>query len=70
MKELERRYTSDRGKSAETYQSLTVTKETSGRGYVLILELGFMQRWRSVEEAASYLRWAADELETLKKVLK
>jgi len=65
MKLTEQRFTADRGNKAETYQSLAVTVEMSGSRRFLVVSLDNMTRWRSKEEYADYLRWAADEIETL-----
>lgn len=69
MKEIERKYSSHRiikGKD-ESYQGVSVTQETYEHRHYVTVELESMQRWRSVEEVAEYLRWCADEIETLKQ---
>ena len=65
MKLSEQRYHADRGDSPESYQSIDITVEAGEnlRGY---LKFGLMEhRWRSKAEAADYLRWAANEIESL-----
>jgi len=68
MTKTEIHYHADRGNCADEYQGLEVVQELgqqfSNRGYIMFKLME--SRWRSVDEAASYLRWAADELETLK----
>jgi len=61
----EQRYRAERGKKAETYQSFTATVETGGKRNFLRVELDNLTRWRSKEEYADYLRWAAGEIEGL-----
>ena len=65
MKLIEHKYSADRGNKAETYQSFEVTVEMDGRRRFLTVDLGALSRWRSKEEYADYLRWAADEIEKL-----
>lgn len=69
MEEIERKYHSTRAIKgvADSYQEVTVTRDTGHpRGYITV-EVGYMQRWRSVKEAVDYLRWAANEIEKLEK---
>ena len=62
---IEQKYTAERGKSAETYQSFTATVEiTNNRQYVTIAP-DYLSRWRSKTELADYLRWMAAEVEKL-----
>lgn len=57
----EQKYRAERGKRVETYQSFTVTVEAGNRGF-LTVELDNLSRWRSKDEYADYLRWAATEI--------
>jgi len=61
----EQKYRAERGKRTDTYQGFTVTVEMEGDRNYLRIELDNLMRWRSVKEYASYLRWAADEIEKL-----
>lgn len=61
----EQRYRAERGNTAETYQSFTVTVEMEGNRRYLTVELDNLTRWRSKSEYADYLRWAAEEIERL-----
>ena len=61
----EQKYRAERGKSIETYQGFTATVEMEGNRRYLTVELDNLTRWRSKEEYADYLRWAADEIERL-----
>jgi len=65
MKKTEIHYHASRGDHAHDHEYMDVVQELgNNRQYVLF---SLMEtRWRSVDEAASYLRWAADELEKLK----
>jgi len=65
MTKTEIHYHAQRGDSADNYQSLEVVKEFCPRRNYIKFSL-METRWRSVDEAVSYLRWAADELEELK----
>lgn len=57
-------YTATRGE-CEEYQTFEATMEMAeGRRYVT-LDLGYMMRWRSKAEMADYLRWVADQVETI-----
>jgi hypothetical protein len=60
-------YHADRNTSpvAECYQSLDVVQELGNNRQYIQFRL-METRWRSVDEAADYLRWAATELEKLK----
>lgn len=49
---------------ADSYQWIKVVQEPEGSREFVRFEL-MQERWRSKEEAAAYLRWAADQLETL-----
>jgi hypothetical protein len=66
MQKTEIHYHADRNLSdvQECYQSLDVVQELgNNREYI---KFNLMEtRWRSVDEAADYLRWAATELEKL-----
>lgn len=66
------RYHSDRGDDADNYQSLDVVQEAprghevnGGRRFIRFTLME--QRYRSRKEAASYLRWAAGQIEGLPK---
>lgn len=61
----EQKYRAERGKSIETYQSFTATVEMEGNRRYLTVELDNLTRWRSKQEYADYLRWAAEEIERL-----
>jgi hypothetical protein len=61
----EKRFRAERGKSAETYQSFSVTMEMECSRRHITVDLDNMNRWRSTKECADYLRWAADEIEQL-----
>lgn len=64
MKLLEQKYHADRGDCADEYQDLTVVVETSSNRRYILFKL-METRWRSKDEAASYLRWSADQIERL-----
>ncbi len=61
----EQKYRAERGNTAETYQGFTATVEMEGNRRYLTVELDNLSRWRSKEEYADYLRWAADQIERL-----
>jgi hypothetical protein len=61
----EKKYRAARGKTADTYQSFTATVGMEGQRRFLTIEIDNLSRWRSKEEYADYLRWAADEIENL-----
>ena len=64
MQPIERRYHASRGNRSDNHEYIDVVQEESAqRNYVRFTLME--QRWRSKAEAASYLRWAADQLETL-----
>lgn len=70
MKLTEKHFYSDRGDDPESYQHLKVIQEAprehevnGGRQFIRFNLME--QRWRSRKEAASYLRWAAKEIENL-----
>ena len=65
MKLTEQRYRAERGNTADTYQSFTVTVEMEGNRRYLTVELDNLRRWRSKKEYADYLRWAAEQIEGL-----
>jgi len=72
MKLTEKHYYADRGDDPESYQSLDVTQEApqgnevnGGRQFIRFTLME--TRWRSRAKAASYLRWAAGEIEGLPK---
>ena len=58
-------YRAERGNTSETYQAFTATVEVEGNRRYLTVELDNLTRWRSKEEYADYLRWAAAEIERL-----
>lgn len=58
-------YRAERGDTAETYQGFYATVEIEEKRRYLTVELDNLNRWRSKEEYADYLRWAADEIEKL-----
>ena len=62
MKLTEQKFTAERGNKVDTYQSFTATVETDNNRHYVTLELDNMQRWRSKEGVADYLRWAASEV--------
>ncbi len=39
----------------------------SGNGHVRV-DLPSVKRWRSIEDTAAYLRWAADEIEKIQVI--
>ena len=61
----EKRFRAERGKRAETYQGFSVVVEMENDRKFLRIELDNLSRWRSQKEYASYLRWAAGEIEKL-----
>ncbi len=61
----EQKYRAERGDTAETYQGLTATVEIEGNRRYLTVHLDNLSRWRSKQEYADYLRWAAEEIERL-----
>ena len=61
----EQKYRAERGKTAETYQGFTATVEIEGNRRYLTVQLDNLSRWRSKQEYADYLRWAAEEIERL-----
>jgi len=65
MTKTEIHYHSDRGNCADEYQSLEVVQELGNNRDYIMFNL-MESRWRSIDEAAGYLRWAATELEKLK----
>ena len=72
MEITEIHYHSNRGDDSESYQTLDVTQEApyghdanGGRQFIRFHLME--QRWRSKAEAASYLRWASKEIESLPK---
>lgn len=64
MKLTEQRYYASRGNTADDHQTLEVVREVEGKRHYIRFTL-MEQRWRSPEEAAEYLRWAASQIETL-----
>ena len=62
MRQIESKYTAERGNKAETYQSFTATVETDNNRHYVTLDLDCMHRWRSKEELADYLRWTSEEI--------
>lgn len=64
MKLTEQKYHADRGNTANSYRDLDViVEEDNNRHYI---QFRLMENcWRSKEEAADYLRWAAEEIERL-----
>ena len=65
MEKTEIRYSSHRGNCSDDYQTLDVVQELGNNREFIKFSL-MESRWRSVAEAADYLRWAASELEKLK----
>ena len=67
--ELEKKiFGSSRLVGDEDYQDVSVELECdTGRGFV-IAELTTMKRWRSIDDTAAYLRWAADEIEKIQVI--
>ena len=61
----EKHYRAERGKSAETYQSFSAIVETEQDRHYIRVIIDNLSRWRTVKEYADYLRWVADEVETL-----
>jgi hypothetical protein len=61
----EQKYRAERGNRVETYQSFTATVEVEGDRDYIRVELDNLTRWRSKNEYADYLRWAAKEIEGL-----
>lgn len=61
----EQKYTAERGKSAETYQSFTATVEIGNNRQYVTIAPDYLSRWRSKTELADYLRWMASEVEKL-----
>ncbi len=61
----EQKYRAERGDTAETYQGFTATVEIEGNRRYLTVQLDNLSRWRSKEEYADYLRWAAEQIERL-----
>ncbi len=61
----EQKYRAERGDTAETYQGFTATVEIEGNRRYLTVQLDNLSRWRSKQEYADYLRWAAEEIERL-----
>jgi len=64
MKLTQQTYHACNGDSADKYQDLTVTVELNNNRHYILFQL-METRWRSKEEAASYLRWSADQIERL-----
>ncbi len=62
---VQKQYRAQRGKRVETYQGFNVTVEVENDRNFLIIELDNLNRWRSKEEYADYLRWVANEIEKL-----
>jgi hypothetical protein len=65
VKLIESLYVAERGDSAETYQSFSVTVEDEQPRKYLKVEINHLNRWRSAKECADYLRWVASELEKM-----
>ena len=66
MELTEQKYHSTRGECADTYQWLEVTQEVGENRNYITFEL-MQTRWREPAEAAAYLRWASEQIETLAK---
>ena len=50
---------------ADDYQYVSVELNCeSGKGHVRV-DLTGINRWRSIDDTAAYLRWAADEIEKI-----
>lgn len=64
MKLLDERYYAQR--AGHPYQGVIIKREISPDRHYVTVELDAMQRWRSVEEVADYLRWVAGQVLTLK----
>ena len=62
---IEKRYIATRGGSTDTYQSCKITVEMSNCRQYIIIEPDYLNRWRSKEELADYLRWMASEVEKI-----
>ena len=67
--ELEKKvFGSSRLVGDDDYQYVSVELNCeSGNGHVLA-ELVGITRWRSIEDTAAYLRWAADEIEKIEVI--
>ena len=61
----EKHYRASRGKCAETYQSFSAIVEAEQDRHYIRVNIDNLSRWRTVKEYADYLRWVADEVETL-----
>lgn len=64
MKKTEMHYHAERNPSGQ-HEYMDVQQELSNNRAYIRFQL-MENRWRSVDEAADYLRWAASELEKLK----
>jgi len=60
----EKKFRAERG-GVYKYQGFTATLEIEVDRHYLTIQLDNLTRWRSKEEYAEYLRWAADEIESL-----
>jgi lysine/ornithine N-monooxygenase len=61
----EKHYRAERGNCAETYQSFSAIVEVEQDRHYIRVNIDNLSRWRTVKEYADYLRWVADEVETL-----
>lgn len=53
---------------ADDYQDVSVELNCeSGNGHVRV-DLPSVKRWRSIDDTAAYLRWAADEIEKIEVI--
>jgi len=67
--ELEKKiFGSSRLVGADDYQDVSVELNCeSGNGHVRV-DLPSVKRWRSIDDTAAYLRWAADEIEKIEVI--
>ena len=61
---VEEKYSATRGKTTDDYQTLEVVREApQGKDPRRYIRFCLMEsRWRSPQEAADYLRWAAERI--------
>ena len=64
MKLTEMKYYACRGDDSDAYQDIDVVVEAATNRHYITFKL-MEYRWRSKEEAADYLRWAAEQIERL-----
>ena len=67
--ELEKKvFGSSRLVGDDDYQDVGVELNCeSGKGHVRV-DLPSVKRWRSIDDTAAYLRWAADEIEKIQVI--